>query len=430
MSLRAPPPLLSLNFSAMSKPWIRVALALVVGAILVVTLFPNLGEETPTHPWCYVCGERGVAHILLNLILFAPYGALLTLAGVPRRWTWLSGCLFSACIEFAQRFIPGRDSGLDDVLSNTTGTIVGSLIAVAAVAWLRRPGRPSVLGALAAAAAVLLVVAATGLLLRPSFPRGVAYDVQWSPDSDVRYRTWTVKAELGGMVIPSTRLSNTAHVRDLLLAGAPLYVRAVAGPPLPPLAPLFRIADSTDREILLFALLRDDFVLRYRTRAAAWRLDQPNLRVPGIAHSRTRGDTLDLAMWRQGRGVRSQLCLRYNDAQACGLGFTAGRGWAVLMYPPSLPEWLYRVVDLGWIGGLLSLVGFLSRGDRAALLVAGVISLLGLAALPALVGLLATPPLEWEVAVAGLLAGAVVSARFARRIRTSAAPPPLSSPTT
>jgi membrane associated rhomboid family serine protease len=100
------------------------------------------------------------------------------------------------------------------------------------------------------------------------------------------------------------------------------------------------------------------------------------------------------------------------------------------MYPPSLPEWLYRVVDLGWIGGLLSLVGFLSRGDRAALLVAGVISLLGLAALPALVGLLATPPLEWEVAVAGLLAGAVVSARFARRIRTSAAPPPLSSPTT
>ena len=413
----------------MSKPWIRVALALVVAAILAVTLFPNAGEETPTPAWCFVCGERGVAHVLLNIILFAPLGALLTLTGVPRRWTWLSGCLFSACIEFAQRFIPGRDSGLDDVLSNTTGTIVGSLIAVAAVAWLRRPGRPSVLGALAAAAAVLLVVAATGMLLRPSFPRGVAYDVQWSPDNDVRYRTWTVRAELGGMVIPSTRLSNTAQVRDLLLAGAPLYVRAVAGPPLPPLAPLFRIADTTDREILLFGLLRDDFVLRYRTRAAAWRLDQPNLRVPGIAHSRARGDTLDLAMWRE-PPPRGRLCARYNDRRACGLGFTAGRGWAILIYTADFPEWLYRVVDLGWIGGLLALVGFLSRGDRAALLVGGGLSLLGLAALPALVGLLATPPLEWEVAVAGLLAGAVASARFARRIRTSAAPPPLSSPTT
>ena len=420
--MRAPPlpPLLSLNLSAVSKSWIRAALVVVLAAMLAVTLFP--GDEISMLTFCLVCGERGVAHILLNIILFAPYGALLTLAGVPRRWTWLSGCLLSACIELAQRFIPGRDSGLDDVLTNTTGTIVGSLLAVVAVAWLRRSGRPSVIAALAPAAAVLLLVTATGLLLRPSFPRDFAYYVDWSPDNDLRYRTWTVAAELGGVPLLPGRRSDTPRVRGLLLAGAPLYVRAVAGPPLPPPAPLFRIADSTDREILVIALLRDDWGLRYRTRAAALRLDQPNLWVPGIARGRARGDTLDLGLWREPRTGR--LCVRYNDRQACGLGFTAGRGWSILMYPTRRPEPLYRMIDLGWIGGLLFLVGFMSRGERGALLLGGGAGLLGLAALPPLVGLLATPPLQWLAAVAGLLAGAGVSVLLARRLQPTAVPSP------
>ncbi len=406
----------------MSKSWIRVALAVVLAAILAVTLLPTAVEKTPTPAWCFICGERGVAHVLLNLILFAPLGALLALASVPRRWTWLSGCLLSASIEFAQRFIPGRDSGLNDVLTNTTGTIVGSLVAVAAVAWLRRPARPSAPAALSPAAAVLLVVAGTGLLLRPSFPRDVDYYAQWGPDSDEPDRGFTVSAELGGVTIPPPRLSETPRVRSLLLAGAPLHVRAVTGPPMTSLTTVFRMADGAEREILLLALQRNDFVLRYRTRAHAWGLDQPNLRLPGVARSRAQGDTLDLAMWREAGG--SRLCLRYNDHSSCGLGFTAGRGWAILMYPTSLPEWLHRVVDLGWIGGLLSLVGFLSRGDRTTLLVGGGVSLLGLAALPPLVGLVTTPPLEWLAAVAGLLAGAGVSALLAHRLATTALPSP------
>jgi hypothetical protein len=125
-------------------------------------------------------------------------------------------------------------------------------------------------------------------------------------------------------------------------------------------------------------------------------------------------------MWREG----SPLCLQVNTRGACGLGFTPGRGWALLIYPESLPEWLRRLSDMTWIGGLLFLVGFASRGGRAGLLVGGGVSLLGLAVLPPLVGLLEPLPLEWLAALAGLVTGAVVCASLARRARITAPGPP------
>ena len=359
-------------------PGIRIALAIVIGAILAVTLFPAMGEPTRPLRWCAGCGDRGVAHAILNIILFMPLGALLTLAGVPRSWTWLAGGVMSALIEGAQLFIPGRDASIDDVLTNTTGTIVGSLIAVAVLGWLRRPPplvtpprRP--LGATLASAAVVLAVAATGLLLEPAFPLG----------------------------------------------GVPLRVRAVAEPLATRPVPLFSHVASTAEDVVPVGLDRADFVLRYRTRGYAWGFDQPDLRLRGAALALTPGDTVDLAMWREPGGSGSRLCLRLGGRHACGLGFTPGRGWGILIYPESFPEWLRRLLDLSWMGGLLFMVGFLSRGDRVGLLVGGAVSLLGLAAVPPWVGLLTTPPLEWLAAVAGLSAGAAAYAALARRARAT-----------
>ena len=403
----------------MSKLSIRVALAVVVGGILAVTLLPASGEATPM--WCEACGERGVggvAHVLVNIILFAPFGALLALAGVRRRWNWLSGGLLSSLIECAQLFIPGRFASIDDVLWNTTGTIVGSLMPIAVLGWLRRSAHPATAAALAPAGAVVLAVAATGWLLRPRFPRDIDYYVQWAPVlGDVEtYRGRVLRAELGSVAVPSGRLLDTPRVRSLLIAGAPLRVQVVAGPPVRNLATVFGVNDGV-RDVVLFGLDRNDFVLRYLTRAYAWGLEQGDLRLRGAAHTLAQGATLNLAMWRK----RGQLCLRFNARRTCHLGFTPGRGWAFLIPPDGFPEWLHRLMDLSWIGGLLFLVGFVSRGDRNALLVGGGVSLLGLAVLPPLVGLLNTPPLEFLAAVAGQTAGAVAYTVFARRAQTSAA---------
>ena len=402
----------------MSKLSIRVALAVVLGGILAVTLFPASGEATQSLRWCEACGERGVAHVLVNIILFVPFGALLALAGVPRRWNWLSGGLLSSLIECGQVFIPGRIASIDDVLSNTTGTILGSLMAIAVLGWLRRSARPATAAALAPAAAVVLAVAATGWLLGPQFPRDIDYYVQWAPAlGDVEtYCGRVLRAELGSVAVPPGRLPDTPRVRSLLIAGAALRVQVVAGPPVRRLATVFGVNDGV-HDVVLFGLDRNDFVLRYLTRAYAWGLEQPDLRLRGAAHTLAPGATLKLAMWRK----RGQLCLRFNARRTCHLGFTPGRGWAILTYPEGFPEWLQGLMDVSWIGGLLFLVGFVSRGDRKALLVGGGVSLLGLAVLPPLVGLLNTPPLEFLAAVTGQAAGAVVYTVLAWRAQTSAA---------
>jgi len=38
-----------------------------------------------------------------------------------------------------------------------------------------------------------------------------------------------------------------------------------------------------------------------------------------------------------------------NSSVADGLGFTVGSGWALLMYPETLPAWLKALLSLAWV---------------------------------------------------------------------------------
>ena len=147
------------------RSWLRVALALVLAAILSVTLYPASGE--PTHPlvWCIVCGEGGTADVILNIILFLPLGGVLALLGVPRNRAWIAGTLLSGMIECAQLGIPGRDSSLGDVLSNSTGTILGFILA----GWVLLRLRPQ--AASLAACRVVPPRSPLSALLQPNRPR-------------------------------------------------------------------------------------------------------------------------------------------------------------------------------------------------------------------------------------------------------------------
>ena len=84
----------------------------IVGAMLFIlgaTLIPmDAGSETDFIA-CIVCGSRGTADALVNVILFAPLGLALALTGrTGIRWIGYAA-LLSATIEFAQLVIPGRD---------------------------------------------------------------------------------------------------------------------------------------------------------------------------------------------------------------------------------------------------------------------------------------------------------------------------------
>jgi hypothetical protein len=387
-------------------PLVGLALALTVLAILIVTLIPSRTHLATVMVHCVVCGERGVADALTNLILFLPLGAVLGIAGTPLGRASLAAGALSAVIEMAQFVIPGRDPSVGDVLFNTTGAVLGYLLVRHATNFVR-------LSPLAATVVGTLVVAGTGILLQPELPVSTYYG-QWTPNLRhlASYRGQVLSAKLGDLDIPPSRLPNSAIVREQLLAGSALRVLAVAGPAVRSLAPLFSIYDDRQREIMLLGFDRKDLVFRYRTRAAAWRLDQPDMRVRNAATSVAPGDTLAVVLLRRG----TEYCIDWNGVDRCRFGFTAGRGWALLYYAESFPAWLTRLLDAIWVAGLLIPVGSCTA-VRPALWIGGAL-LATLGAAPAVAGLLSTSVVEWAGGTAGVLIGmrlrTVLSARGPR----------------
>jgi len=80
----------------------------------------------------------GALDDLLNVLLFVPFGfglsEKLSEKGKSRGTTlllvWIAGLLLSYAIEFTQLYIPGRDSGWEDVLTNSTGSVAGFLLSI------------------------------------------------------------------------------------------------------------------------------------------------------------------------------------------------------------------------------------------------------------------------------------------------------------
>jgi hypothetical protein len=372
---------------------LRLAGAIAFLAILTATLLPAGGQTQPL-VGCLVCGERGLADAIVNILLFLPLGVILSAGCIRLRRIALSAAALSAAIELAQFLIPGRDPSVGDVFFNTSGAIVGVLLARAlqqrATTWT----------ALAATGLSVLVAAATGVLLHPALPASTYYG-QWTPylNNLAVYRGQVLSATLGDIAIPPYEVADSRAVREQVLAGATLTIRVIAGPPVPALAPIVSIHDDQRREIMLLGADRTDLVVRYRTRSIEWRLDQPDLRVRGALAAVATGDTVTIALRRQ----PPQYCAAIQGMERCGLGFTTGRGWALLFYPEGLPAWLVGLLDAAWVAGLLAAVGYYAA--PRPLLWAGVALLSGLGAAPMLTGLLPTPAVGWLAGIGGALIG-------------------------
>lgn len=307
---------------------------------------------------CLLCGERGAADAVLNVLLFVPLGMALGLS--PRR-RWLILALvppvLSLAVEAVQLLLPARQSALGDLVANSAGGWLGLAGTRLRAAWLRpAPRRAFRLGAawVAGAVGALLV---TGWLLQPSFPESVWYG-QWTAELGhlEAYRGRVLEARIGNRALPSRRLDDPAEARALLAAGAPVRVRFVAGPPPPGVAPVFSIFDERRREILLLGADGRDLVLRYRTRALEARFDQPDLRLRGAFRNVAPGDTLELTVHRP---VDAGFCARLRmpasvRASRCGLRDSVGRGWALLRYPARVARGPRPLLDFLW-GALLAL---------------------------------------------------------------------------
>jgi hypothetical protein len=370
--------------SSAARAFIFVAAALV----LFATLYPMEPVGDGVDISCLICGERGLADAIVNVILFIPLGAAAALTGRSTLAALALGAALSGSVEFAQlTLIPGRDASIGDLIFNTLGAAAGVAVVKTSWWWLGdnhiRASRLSLAAALFATA----TIASTGLLLAPQTPEG-AYFVMWRPvlrHLDP-YAAPVRSATIGGQPFLPGRIEESAQVRELLQAGAPIRVLAVAAPRTSRQAAMFTIYDELNREVVLIGPDRDDLVFRVRMRSASAWLDQPDLRVVGGWRDLIPGSEITVTARRSGRNY----CVGFGTQPPCGSGFAAGIGWALFLYNERWPAGLHSALSIFWLGMLGFPVGFWAR-RRWESLCALVVFAATIVAVPTWVGLLDTP---------------------------------------
>ena len=328
----------------------RLYVAAAVLFIAALTLLPAHASGQRPPATCLLCGYGGLADFTLNILLFAPLGAALAYARLRGRWAVLVAGLFSLGIEICQIWIPGRDSSLGDVLSNTLGAALGIVLLATARHWLwpsPRAGR-WLAGGWAVTAA--LIAWATVLLVQPSYPPSVYYG-QWTHDLGhlAWYRGRVLSAQIGSLPVPDGRAADSPLLRTALEQDAPIVLRAVAGPPVPRLGELFGIMDNHRRTIVLVGPDRDDLVYRFRTRGETLRLQAPEIRARDLLRGIQPGDSLRVVVSRYG----GDICLSANERRTCQRAPGPERGWTLLVSGmvtnAHSPVWLVGALDAGWL---------------------------------------------------------------------------------
>ncbi len=383
------------------------------GVILLLTLMPGPeitgSAEDVTSIFCLICGERGGADGILNVLLFFPLGFAMMAATGNARVVALSAAL-SILIEVLQGVIPGRYPALGDVVYNTVGGAAGIGCAVIAKQLLwpsRRLAGALTVGAGAASAGLFFVAA---VLLAPSFPDTVYYG-QWTADLHYMeaYEGEVLEASLGSMFLGSARTSNPELAVELLRSGAALNATAVAGPAPPALAPIVSIFDGSQTEIVVLGADATDLVLRIRYRANDFRLDRPDLRVRHAFAATRPGDTINLRAENTSEGYSLWL----DEHRYAPLRHTPGEGWSLLLHPEHTAPWLDATLNLAWVAGPLILAGWWAPGLAWAM---GALSLAvtGMAMAAAVGPLTDMVAVEFLAAFGGVMLGVVLRRSFVR----------------
>jgi hypothetical protein len=342
----------------------------ITAVILAVTLTPtgSVGQE---FSFCIGCGWRWLSDGLLNVGLFVPLGMA---AGWNARSFWrvvVAGALLSTLIELTQTMVPGRDPELADIIFNTIGAACGAIIGYRPRTWLVPSTRAAVRFLVGANVVIALVIAGSALLLAP--------------------------------VVPVGSTGQLATIAALAQGGARFRFTAPETSSPISLTPLTYIYDSTNTEWLSVWRIEDDAVVRYRSRARLFGLDQTDYVAKSLFAGIASDAPIPVELWRESR----HWCIRAGADQDCHLGPTVGRGWSVLFYPDAIGQRWGDLIDACWAAALLIPLGFWTRRQTLGVMIGGVVVLFALA--PATIGLVPTPLGQWLGGAVGAAAGYAAS---------------------
>jgi len=410
-----------------------------VAAILFATLLPDSGQPVDSH-LCLVCGTLGGVDSVLNVLLFFPLGVGLALSGIPWNRAVLTACVLSLAVETTQLFfIPGRDATLGDVLTNTVGGALGFAVARNAGIWLRPTPRIAAILALAWCTAWLTIQAISSFAFAPSIPDS-GYFGQIAPKlgNFAVFPGRVLAARIDDVAITDTKLNDIDSVGRRLLGGASVAATVVPGGPTSDIAPIVRVADDEQREIVLLAQDEQSLLFGVRTRAAILRLRPPLFAMAGVftgdvskvnssgasKRSYSAADPISLSGTYDGREAR--LTVRTDSSSGERLvSVSSSLGWTLaLPFQWSIEDTKTElVVSWIWMACLMVPTGYwgvhVTHSDPHANATFVVLCLLGGVAIliAGLVpeqhafGLPAAPLRDWLAVVSGIVAGGAFALR-------------------
>lgn len=430
--------------SVVPAPHLRRAGLLLTIASLVAIGFATLSPQPPFADgphFCLVCGSFEGVSAVLNVILFVPLGVGLFLAGVPVHRALLAMCVLSASIETAQYFvIAGRYASIGDVLTNSGGGAIGFALGRYTSALVRPSSRLALvsIGVWAVVWVATQTIAAFGF--SPEIPRSEYYG-QLAPHlgNYEHFNGEIVRASIGNIVVPDALFPRSRPIRELLLKGAPVSATVNPGDFVAGVAPIVRVADVEESEIVLLARSGDELLFGVRTGAAMLLLRPPLFAVAhifpdGLSEGGQAKGVLTVTARYSPRGVavNTQADEAISDHS---IPITASLGWTML-----LPfQWYImgtgaeRAGSFAWIAALLLPMGYWSvtatratprsHGSRPrffALIVPLVLLYIGLVMVPRSFGLSTGTLWDWLAAISGLVTGgALARQRCADRARTN-----------
>jgi hypothetical protein len=317
------------------------------------------------------------------------------------------------------------------VLTNTIGGAVGFAASRYARVWLLPSPRIATSLFIGWCAFWLTIQAASSFAFTPSVPDSGYYYGQLARKIGhfAVFRGRVLGASIDGVSMTDSRLTDADSVGHRLRGGGTVAVTVVSGGLTNDIAPIVRVADAQEREIVLLAQDGQELLFGVRTGAAILRLRAPLFAVAGVFPSSAiegnsfSADTISLSGSYNVRGAR--LAARTGSVgQYRGLPVSASLGWTLF-----LPfQWLIedtqseRIFSWIWMAGLIVPIAYWgarvaripdSQANPALAVVCflGVVAILivGLVLVPGAFELPAAPTRDWLAAASGIVAGGVLA---------------------
>ena len=388
-----------------------------VAAVGVITLTPA-SPGPPLPLWCLTCGLRPGVDALLNVLLFMPLAVGMGLCRVGFRRAVVVGALGSILIETLQfTVVAGRFPSVRDVLANSLGVALGYLIGRAFTTIVRPDPRAARSLALGGAVFWLATQAFTGWAMGIAAPPTPWWS-QLQPDYDeypAKFNGRVIGASIGSVVISeSDKLPRGEEARRQLLRGEPLRAELTGVEPTRARALVMVISAGPVRDAAFWEQDGRGAVFRIPVRGSLVGLRTPSVRLDD-AMPRSAADTVTLSGAYAGGRYRLSAT---SDGTVIERELAASPSllWAFLLPIPMYafgPE--VRTCTALWVAGAWLLLGYwgaCSRDGIRTRFIIGAAALtlaLGLAAVPALVGLPVAHASEWLAASIGFAIGAALA---------------------